>query len=72
MEQSTAPASAPSFELNSFYDRLISIRRTDRKTFDSFSIPTRLALTEYEKRKREFEQLTEGATRNDRNVLIGE
>jgi hypothetical protein len=43
------------FETNGFYERLISIRRTDRKTFDGFSIPTRLALAEYEKQKRQHE-----------------
>jgi hypothetical protein len=37
------------FESNGFYERLITMRRTDRKTFDGFSIPTRLALAEYEK-----------------------
>ncbi len=57
MRQSTESTSAPGFEPNSFYERLIALRCTDRKTFDSFSIPTRLALTEYEKQKREHEQL---------------
>jgi hypothetical protein len=46
---------AQGFESNGFYERLISIRRTDRKTFDGFSIPTRLALAEYEKHKRQYE-----------------
>ncbi len=49
--------SAQTFQRNGFYERLISIRRTDRRTFDGFSIPTRLALAEYEKQKREFEHL---------------
>jgi hypothetical protein len=43
------------FESNGFYERLITMRRTDRKTFDGFSIPTRLALAEYEKQKRQHE-----------------
>jgi hypothetical protein len=43
------------FESNGFYERLIIMRRTDRKTFDGFSIPTRLALAEYEKQKRQHE-----------------
>ncbi len=47
--------SAQTFQRNGFYERLISIRRTDRKTFDGFSIPTRLALAEYEKQKRQYE-----------------
>ena len=57
MAVKTAPATAQGFEPNKFYDRLITLRRTDRKTFDSFSIPTRLALAEYEKQKRQHEQL---------------
>ncbi len=48
------------FEPNAFYDRLIQMRRTDRKTFDSFSTPTHAALAEYEQRKREAESLKEG------------
>jgi hypothetical protein len=48
---------AGGFQPNGFYERLITMRRTDRKTFDGFSIPTRLALAEYEKQKRQFEQL---------------
>ncbi len=44
------------FQRNGFYERLITMRRTDRKTFDGFSIPTRLALAEYEKQKRQYEQ----------------
>ncbi len=47
--------SAHSFQRNGFYERLITMRRTDRKTFDGFSIPTRLALAEYEKQKRQHE-----------------
>jgi hypothetical protein len=43
------------FEPNGFYERLECLRRTDRKTFDGFSIPTRLALFEYEKQKRQHE-----------------
>lgn len=50
-----AMPSAQGFAFNGFYERLISIRRTDRKTFDGFSIPTRLALAEYEKQKRQHE-----------------
>jgi hypothetical protein len=51
------------FESNGFYERLISIRRTDRKTFDGLSIPTRLALAEYERQKRQHE--TEQAIKAD-------
>ncbi len=55
MAAKTEPITARTFESNGFYERLISIRRTDRKTFDGFSIPTRLALAEYEKQKRQHE-----------------
>jgi hypothetical protein len=63
MNMKTEPAAAPRFESNGFYERLISIRRTDRKTFDGFSIPTRLALAEYERQKRQHE--TEQAIKAD-------
>jgi hypothetical protein len=43
------------WEPNAFYDRLIQMRRTDRKTFDSLSTPTHYALAEYEKQRREHE-----------------
>lgn len=55
MNMKTESATGQRFEPNKFYDRLISIRGTDRKTFDGFSIPTRLALAEYEKQKREHD-----------------
>ncbi len=47
------------FQPNAFYDRLIQMRRADRKTFDSFSTPTHAALAEYEQRKREHDSLKE-------------
>jgi hypothetical protein len=49
--------SKPTFEINPFYERLIALRARDRKTFDSLSQPTRWTLLEYEKQKREHEQL---------------
>ncbi len=63
MKIQTAPTSAQRFEPNSFYERLIAMRGTDRKTFDSFSIPTKLALAEYEKQRRQHElnQLNQAA-----------
>jgi hypothetical protein len=45
------------FEANAFYDRLIQMRRTDRKTFDGLSSVTHAALIEYEKQKRAAESL---------------
>jgi ribosomal protein S10 len=47
------------FERNSFYERLIDIRRKDRKTFDSISTATHLTLAEYERQKREHDLLAE-------------
>jgi hypothetical protein len=40
------------FKPNGFYERLIAMRRTDPKTFDSLSQPTHWVLLEYEKQKR--------------------
>jgi hypothetical protein len=45
------------FERNVFYERLIDMRSTDRKTFDSLSQPTHWALLEYEKQKRAANEL---------------
>jgi len=47
------------FEENAFYERLIEMRRTDRKTFESLSPPSKLALAQYEKLKREHSRLEE-------------
>lgn len=44
------------FTTNLFYERLIKMRRTNRKAFDSMSPPSRLALAEYERQKRQAEQ----------------
>ncbi|MDQ3820086.1 MAG: hypothetical protein M3362_20745 [Acidobacteriota bacterium] len=43
------------FTVNRFYERLIDLRRTNRKAFDSISPPSKLALAEYEKQKRQAE-----------------
>jgi hypothetical protein len=43
------------FEPNAFYERLISMRYTDRKSFESMSPASKLALTQYERLKREHE-----------------
>jgi hypothetical protein len=55
--------SSTKFEPNAFYDRLIQIRRTDRKTFDGLSSVTHAALAEYEKARRASEMLAQQATR---------
>lgn len=47
----------PTFEENGFYERLIELRRTNRKAFDSISPPAKLALAEYEKQKRATQEL---------------
>ncbi len=44
------------FTVNPFYERLIHLRSTNRKAFDSLSPPSKLALAEYEKQKRQAEQ----------------
>lgn len=49
--------SQPNWERNSFYERLIELRRTNRKAFDSLSTPTQYALAEYERQKRAHDQL---------------
>jgi hypothetical protein len=54
--KATNITSEPKFERNGFYERLIQMRRTNRKAFDSLSTPTHYALVEYEKQKRTHEQ----------------
>ncbi|HEX8843810.1 MAG TPA: hypothetical protein VF791_04165 [Pyrinomonadaceae bacterium] len=44
------------FEPNAFYERLIEMRRTNRRAFDSMSPPSKLALAQYERLKREHAQ----------------
>ncbi|MDQ3820942.1 MAG: hypothetical protein M3362_25105 [Acidobacteriota bacterium] len=44
------------FTVNPFYERLIDLRSTNRKAFDSISPPSKLALAEYEKQKRQAEK----------------
>jgi hypothetical protein len=43
------------FEPNAFYERLIEVRATDRKTFESLSPPSKLALAQYERLKRGYQ-----------------
>lgn len=54
-------------QINLFYERLIDMRPTDRKTFDSLSQPTRWALLEYEKQKRAQAEID--AMRNEASDL---
>lgn len=53
-QETTAPAT---FEQNAFYERLITMRRTNRKAFESMSPGSKLALAQYEKLKRENLQM---------------
>ena len=50
MKQAERP---PTVETNGFYERIIDLRRTNRKAFDALSPVTKLALGEYEARKRQ-------------------
>lgn len=43
------------FTINPFYERLIQLRSTNRKAFDSLSPPSKLALARYELLKRQAE-----------------
>ena len=47
----------PQLEANGFYERVIDLRRTNRKAFDVLSPVTKLALGEYEAQKREAARL---------------
>lgn len=49
------------FEENAFYERLIDMRRTNRKAFDSMSTASKLALAQYELKKRENLQTEEAS-----------
>lgn len=51
------------FQSNAFYKKLLKLRETDRKTFDSLSQPTHWALLEYERAKRAAAELE--AMRNE-------
>ena len=44
------------FAINPLYERLLELRATNRMAFDSMSPPSRLALAQYERLKREHEQ----------------
>jgi hypothetical protein len=43
----------PAFEPNAYYERVLDLRRTDPKAFDSLAPVTKLALGQYEVQKRE-------------------
>ncbi len=54
---------AGQFEQNAFYEKVLDLRRTNPKAFDSLSPATKLALGQYEAQKREHERLQ--AIRNE-------
>jgi hypothetical protein len=49
--------SAHRFETNAFYERVLELRRTNPRDFDSLAPVTKLALGQYESQKREAQKL---------------
>ena len=47
------------FEENLFYEKLLTMQQADPRTFETLSIPTRLALNAYTAAKRQHEMLNE-------------
>ncbi len=47
----------PAFEPNAFYERVLNLRATDRRAFDSLAPVTKQALYAYETAKREHARL---------------
>jgi hypothetical protein len=43
----------PTFERNGFYERIIALRKTQPKAFESLSPATKMALGAYEQQKRQ-------------------
>ncbi len=57
MEQNRINPQAHAFETNAFYERVLSLRATDRRAFDSLAPATKQALFAYETAKREHARL---------------
>jgi hypothetical protein len=57
MKQKQKLPPAGGFEPNAFYERVLELRRTDPKAFDSLAPVTKLALAAYEAQRREAERL---------------
>jgi hypothetical protein len=51
------PKEGTPFQVNLLYERLIEMRRTNRKSFDSLSAATHLALVAYERAKRQAAEI---------------
>ena len=47
----------PTFETNGFYERIIALRKSQPKAFETLSPATKLALGAYESARREHERL---------------
>ncbi len=58
--QEAAAEGRARFEPNAFYERLIAMRETNAKAYDSMAPATKLALGYYEGAKRRAEMLREG------------
>ena len=54
------------FAVHPFMEKILSLRATDKRAWDSLSPATKLTALEYEKQKREHERLQ--AIRNDTNA----
>jgi hypothetical protein len=52
-----SPHPKSAFEPNAFYERVLSLRATDRRAFDSLAPVTKQALYAYETAKREHTRL---------------
>ena len=65
----------PAFEPNAYYERVLSLRATDQRAFDSLAPVTKQALYAYETAKREHTRLEAiraggGITTQERNDAI--
>ncbi len=56
MTTKTAVSTTQGFQRIGFYERLIEMRKNDPRTFAGISPASKLALFEYEKQKRQYEQ----------------
>jgi len=63
-----SPNRKPAFEPNAYYERVLDLRRTDPKAFDSLAPVTRLALYAYETAKREHTRLA--AIRQEKKTML--
>ncbi len=57
MKQKQKLPPAAGFETNAFYERVLELRRTDPRAFDSLAPVTKIVVGQYEAQKREAERL---------------